>query len=168
MARLKICIKYLVIFAVCFLLTAQVSYAKQLSLGMDPDDKQDAAVGSDVPVDANWDEKIDTAIEILTVVKEELKESEKENAAAAATAVLSAAGAEDAGWKDTLRSSLSRLGRVWNKVKKITVKDAEDGSVTPVTQENEGITEEGLRSKLDKTIEAMKIIREELEKIKAD
>jgi hypothetical protein len=120
--------------------------------------QQGTATEEDTARTGDLDKKIDTTIEILKVIKEELQETES-----SAKPVVK--GEEKAEWSDTLRKVISRISRIWKKVRKITASGDKKTQQTAAILEDRAEWNRDLSDKLDKTIEAMKVMKEELDKI---
>lgn len=109
--------------------------------------------------------KVDKTIQVLTVIKNELDNMKASEASAAKNAAPAASGAAaDAGWADRLKGKLSAILRMWNKTDQII--NAPAGSSAPAT----GTTEAGemtkeLKSKIDKAVQAMEVIKQELDAV---
>ena len=101
--------------------------------------------------DAEWSEdmdaKIDKAIEVLGVVKKELKEYQKTE--------KQLKGKEP---EETLPKKISALVRLWRKLREVM------GAGPGMTPEEEAEMTKDLGAKIDKTIKVMSAIKEELEK----
>ena len=120
------------------------------SLGL-ATDADKAPIQEDTEWSEDMDAKIDTAIEVLGAVKEELKEYQKTEA--------KLKGKE---WEETVPQKVSAIVRLWRRIRKIVGADKE------LTPEEEAKMTKELNERIDKTIKMMSAIKEELDKIEAE
>lgn len=109
-------------------------------------------------------EKVDKTIQVLTVIKKELKRAEaldKKQAAAAKKGQTD----PDAEWIERLRVKLSAMIRMWKKTEKIMQEDApgspKTGAYTTDAAADEAAKQ--LNKKIDTVIKAMEVLKEEIE-----
>ncbi|MFQ5952504.1 MAG: hypothetical protein ACE5JK_03760 [Candidatus Omnitrophota bacterium] len=117
--------------------------------------------------EADWSEdlenKINKTMKVLDVVKKEIKDYREREEAKSAPAQLGAVTDEEESLADMLRGKLSRAIRIWRKLKEAVQEEAEKAKQGKGTQEPDWAKD--LSKKLDKTIEAMTVIKEELEEV---
>ena len=125
--------------------------------------------GSEEPApekDEDWskdlDKKIDTTIKVLQVIKEEVKDIEPPAAALKQGAGKAAAQEED--WTENLKRWIQRAARIWRKIRKVTAPAGKPSPIGPAADDQAELTKD-LSEKLAKTISAMQVIKEELDKI---
>jgi len=116
--------------------------------------------------DEDWskdiDKKLDTTIKILQVVKEEVKDLEPPPTALKTSAGRAASSEQD--WAGNLKAWIQRAARIWRKIRKATAPAGGGKPLGPSQEEQEKLTKD-LSDKLNKTIQAMQVIKEELDKI---
>ncbi|MFC1480194.1 hypothetical protein ACFL5Y_01955 [Candidatus Omnitrophota bacterium] len=144
------------ILAVLFLFS--FSHVKPVLAQTTSSAQQDPTAEEEAAWDKDLDKKIDTTIAVLKVIQEELKEDQKE----ALTAQ------EEADWSVKLRKAISKVARMWKKVKKATEPEREAAQQTASAAADKTKWNRDLSAKLDKTIEIMKTMKEELNKIEED
>jgi FtsZ-binding cell division protein ZapB len=106
------------------------------------------------------DKKIDQTIEVLDVVKgelKELKEDEKEWQQAMAAD-------ENGNWVEVLRARVRIIAKIWKKLRKYIAEESETLRSAAKGQKEPGWAKE-LSGRLDQTMKAMEVIKEELKEI---
>lgn len=102
------------------------------------------------------DKKLDVTIQMLNVIREELKDVEADTGKKPQ---------DEKDWVVVLRENIGKISRLWRKLRKVT----EPGSdQTKIASEDEARLTRDLSDRLNETIEAMKIMKEELDKIQSD
>ncbi len=111
--------------------------------------------------DAEWgedmSEKLDKTIKVLEVVKEELKDVKVTDNGK----VTGAPGEKDL--KEDMSKKVSTAVRIWRKIRAALRKEGEEPS-----PEEETKWIKDINAKLDKTMETMQAVKEELEKIEEE
>jgi len=124
--------------------------------------------GLSIEQDADWSEEvsdqIDKTIEVLDIVKEELKEMKKREDLKAAGAPKITDKGKDEEWADVIRGKLSTSIRIWMRVKEVVREETEKAKGAASAQDDSEWAKD-LNKKLDETIEAIKVIKEELKEI---
>jgi len=100
--------------------------------------------------------KVDTAIKVLGVIKEELK---TEKSAKASTGIQ-----PEEQWTDSLQKNIQRIKKVWSELKEIRDEEIRSSGGTPPSKAEDEAWKAEMKDKLDKSIKAMEVIKEELEK----
>jgi septation ring formation regulator EzrA len=103
------------------------------------------------------DKKIDTAIKVLEVIREAMKDIDLTPTQAPAQGADEASARE--GWINNMRKNARAISRIWNRTRNIT-------GVPPETPEEKAAAEatrKDLSEQLEATIQAMTAIREELD-----
>ena len=108
------------------------------------------------------DRKIDTTIEVLKVIKTELKDVKSGDEAQQKSSEDEAALAEKLG------KTVSKTASIWSKVRKIIRSRSEEKDEHGPADEKKVEWAKDLNKKLDKTIRAMQVMKEELDKIQED
>ncbi len=121
--------------------------------------REETVTGEEMVWDEDLDEKLDKTIKILGAIKEELKDIK-----------TSEKSATEAGEKETdrinaLKDAFRKAVRIWRKVRKVAGPEAEQAGQAPITGEQEKKWSRDLSDKLDKGIEAMKAMKEELDRV---
>lgn len=111
--------------------------------------------------DGAWAEdmskKIDKSIEVMDVIKQELKEYQQEQAKYEKTKYDTSEDAEAANMKNKVSTAV----RIWRKIRNLTARGADKvADLRAKKQEEEAIKQ--IKSNLDKTMQIMQVIREEL------
>ena len=153
-----------------YLLAAAVLFFFVSAAGVLPADAGQVAVkqfGGEEPApekDEDWskdlDKKIDTTIKVLQVIKEEVKDIEPPAKSLKQGAGKAAAQEED--WTENLKRWIQRAARIWRKIRKVT---APAGAPAGPAADDQAELTKDLSEKLAKTISAMQVIKEELDKI---
>ena len=108
--------------------------------------------------------KVDKTIQVLTVIKNEL-DNMKESEQAAGSAASAATGTDaDAGWVDSLKGKLSAVLRMWKKTDQIINAPA-GSSAQPGGTAGSGEMTRELKTKIDKAVQAMEVIKQELDAV---
>ena len=152
--------------AIVFFLSAMVcvSQGQAQSLSIDPTQDQDKdAAETQEEWNKDIDKKLDTAIDVLGIIKDELKEEDKDQAAVSDS---TGADAEEA-MAANLARWIGKINRVW---KKITMVTAQEDGATPAQQDaavdadKEVIDTKAISSKIGTAMEMMAAIKKELDK----
>jgi hypothetical protein len=112
------------------------------------------------PRDNQWIEdmegKVDATINVLSVLKEELEQEKKSREQPVDTS-------EDA-WVDSLRKNIKRIKRLWEEINKMQEEERRRAG-TPAARSpgDAGQWADDMKNKLDKSIKAMQVIKEELD-----
>ena len=103
--------------------------------------------------------KMDKTIKVLTVIKEELDDYQKDVEAEGDTKAAKTSEEEGMSWG----AKIGRMIKAWRKAKKA----ADEGTPQDEAreEEEEKVWTENVKSKVDKTIGALEAIRKELDKI---
>ena len=137
------------------------------SLSMAQGDYTTAAATEDWTKDV--DKKIDTTIKVLTAIKSEMKDVKKEDLPSLPAGGITAESADEVAETARKTSSLiSKLIRAWNRVRKTADPEAKDTITAEQFDQQKDQWAKSISTKLDKTIAAMQVMREELDKIEAD
>ncbi|MFH1552910.1 MAG: hypothetical protein ABID83_04665 [Candidatus Omnitrophota bacterium] len=145
-------------FILMVVLLFSFSYAKPVLAQTASSAQQDPTAEEEAAWDKDLDKKIDTTIEVLKVIKEELKDEQKQDLTAQ----------EKADWSAKLRKAISKVARIWKKVKKATEPETKAPQQTVADSADKTRWNQDMSAKLDKTIEIMKTMKEELDKIGED
>ncbi|MDP8298281.1 MAG: hypothetical protein P9L88_00010 [Candidatus Tantalella remota] len=108
------------------------------------------------------DKKIDATIAILKIIQDEVKDMPV--AAPAAVSAASAGAAvqpEEVDWSLKLKEAIKRISRVWRKLRKV---EGVDEALPEAPDE----WAKDMDEKLDKTMKAMQVMRDELQKIQEE
>ncbi len=122
----------------------------------------------------DMDKKLDKSIEVLKVIREELKDVEAENVREKKAVSSPAKGGqtsvtdENAEWGDNFRKMVTTAGRIWRKVKKVTMEELEEPRTAATSAATEERVDADISGKLNKAIEAMKVIKDEVDKMAVD
>lgn len=145
--------------AITMFLTVTCMNVMPVSAANAPGTQQDAASGEEAAWNEDLDQKIDTTIKILQVIKEEVKDIQPPGRYGLA--------APDSDWGASLSRWIRKISRAWRKIRKATRKEGTPEEKAAQAEETVELTKD-LSQKLDKTIRAMTVIREELEKIQEE
>ena len=126
--------------------------------------KQEPVPRQDTDWSKDISDKIDRTIQVLDVVKEELKEIKKSDKLEAIGKQQSAGGEKETSWADAIRGKLSAAVRIWRKVRK-TVRTETEKAQEGADMREDAEWARDLSDKLDKTAEAITVIRAELKEI---
>lgn len=151
----------IMIIVFCFI----VSLAAGRSRAQDTVSNEDSAAREEgVPWNKDLDKKIDTTIKILKAVKEELPDKESADQAKTLGQQQTPGKEEEPAWAGKMRSVAGKTTRIWKKTRKII--KSETGETEPLADspEEEAEIRKDVSQKLGGLIDAMKIIKEELEK----
>lgn len=161
------------IFAVLFLfnVTSLDLYATTAAnTNAAPVDNVPSRDQADVETGESWDKdidkKIDTTINVLKVLKEELKDVKKEEAKDLNEKTAKSRD-EMQGIRDlsaSVRKAMDRAKKIMVKLKKTAGEDGDVNVSGDEASKDIDTLKKDLSGKLDKTIEAMKIMKEELDK----
>ncbi|MBD3425786.1 MAG: hypothetical protein GF409_00985 [Candidatus Omnitrophica bacterium] len=115
----------------------------------------------------DMDEKIDTTIKVLNVVKEELEDYKRAEAEGLSEAEKGEQSPE--GFAARAAATIRRILRGWRKIRRATADDpdAADRATEQTYKRTEEMSRE-LSDKLDKTIRSMSAIKEELDKMEEE
>ncbi len=159
---------FVCLFAMTFMAGLPVSFAATPAVAQQAAQTQGGYTSA--PDDETaWPEdlsgKVDKTIQVLTVIKNELDNMKASEASAAKNAAPAAAGAAaNAGWADKLKGKLSAVIRMWKKTDQIINAPAgSSAQASGMTAAGE-MTEE-LKSKIDKAVQAMEVIKQELDAV---
>ena len=119
---------------------------------------------------ADWKEdisdKIDKTVEVLGVVKEELKEMKEKEALEGEKPPIPGEGVN---WADKIRGKVSAAIRIWRKVRETIKTETEKAKQeAAIEKESEAEWARDLSDKLDKTMQAITVIQEELKEIEEE
>lgn len=142
----------------CFLLFGGVEPAPADNAG---EKEPEAAAAKEAGWTEDLDAKIDKTIQVLDVVKEELKEYKKVQKASEAAARPGVPAEEEKAMAASLREKLRTALRVWRRVREVVKEETE------AVRREEAVREEAewarsVSEKLDATIETIAVIKEEL------
>ena len=108
--------------------------------------------------------KVDKTIQVLTVIKNELDNMKESEQASRSAAPAASGAAADAGWVDSLKGKLSAILRMWKKTDQIINAPAGSSAQATGTTGSGEMTKE-LKSKIDKAVQAMEVIKQELDAV---
>ena len=156
MRSLKFTKKYAPIPLVLFFCIAFFGFAGS-GFPEDTAKSQQETDAEEVDWSEDLDVKIDKTIKVLKVLKKEVRDIEKSEKAKA----KQRAAVEEASWSDAVRDKLHRAIRIWKKTREAIKEETKGAQKEPEWAQD-------LSGKLDKTIDTMTVIKEELDNIQED
>ncbi|MGD2279447.1 MAG: hypothetical protein PVH45_05080 [Candidatus Omnitrophota bacterium] len=121
---------------------------------------QGIAFGNEEEWAEELDKKIDKTIEVLDVVKEELKELKKDEKEWQRAMAVD----EEGSWAEALRARARIVAKFWKKLRKYIAEEAETLRSAAKGQKEPSWAKE-LSGRLDQAMKAMEVIKEELGEI---
>lgn len=112
------------------------------------------------------DKKLDKTIEIMKILKDEMKDVKLKPTGTEAQKVTGAAGTGvvDKAWLDNLKTIIARLSSFWTKADKVVEPETADKDAA-AREKQVADWSKNMSDKLTSAIEAMKVIKEEVEKM---
>ena len=104
--------------------------------------------------------KVDATIKVLSLIKEELEEEKKQLSTPKDTS-------EDA-WIESLRKTIQSLKRVWDEVKEIRKEELNKTETLSFDETDQQEWTDQMSDKLEKSIKAMQIIKDELDEMEKE
>ncbi len=128
--------------------------------------RQASRAADDAELTDDLDKKLDKTIKVLQVIKRELKDLDlgEEPAAKAAPQSAAAAPEDESAWADNLRRLISKLRKILSAVRKVAAEVEDEPRAKSSTPAEQEALKKDLSDNLDKTIKAMQVIKEELDK----
>jgi hypothetical protein len=108
----------------------------------------------------NMEGKVNATINVLTVIKDEIEKEKKSRD--------QTPDASDDDWAESFRKNIRTIKRLWAEIQKMEEEENKERGKTDHTPEETRQWTNEMKTKLDKSIKAMQVLKEELDSMEQE